>query len=233
MSTLTSKLAKFNSGTLRSPEALQVLKNAYLLLGLTLLPTIVGAYLGVLFPLYAVTGGIGGMLLFIVGAIAFINVIHRNKQTVVGIYWLLAFTLFVGFFIGPTIGLVMGLANGFKIIAMAIGGTAALFLILSGYAQITQRNFSQHSLGISLCVGLVLMIIMGVVNMIFLQMPAVALAISFVVLIICSMFIIYDTNKVIRGGETNYIVVATGFYLSLLNIFQSLMNLTGFFSLDE
>ena len=233
MSPISATLDKLNVNTLRQPEAVRVLKNAYLLLGLTLLPTILGAYLGMLFPIYALLGGIGGTILFLGGAFGFIQVVHRNQQTVTGIYWLLAFTLFVGYFVGPGLGAVLGLANGVKIVATAIGGTAALFLILSGYAQITQHNFSKHSLGVSLTVGLILMIIMSVVNMIFLQMPAIALAISFLVLIICSVFIIHDTNRVMRGGETNYIVVAMAFYLSLLNIFQSLMNLTGFLSLDE
>ena len=233
LNNLAGKIEQIKSNSFVVPGAARVLRNAYLLLSITMLPTILGAYLGSLFPIYSYLGAWLPILLFFGGLFWFSGIISRNKNSVTGIYWLLFFTLFVGYFFGPALGVALGSANGFKVVLSAIGGTAALFLILSGYAKVTERNFSQHSLGISLTIGLVLMIIMGLVNFFLLQMPALALALSALILIISSLFIIYDTNKVIRGGETNYIIVAMSFYVSIINIFSSLMNLLSFFNSDE
>ena len=233
MSNISATIDKFKSNSHHSPSAINVLRNAYLLLGITLIPTIIGAYVGSLFPIFNYAGGWGSILVFLAGIFGFIHVVHKNKNSVNGIFWLLFFTLFMGYFIGPSVGAVMGMENGFKIIASSIGGTAALFFILSGYARVTKHNFAKHSIAVSLTVGLVLAIIMSIINIAFLHMPAVALAISLVVLVICSLFIIYDTNNVIRGGENNYIIVAMSFYISLLNIFQSLLNLLSFFNSSD
>ena len=219
-----SNIAAAPTGAAAVARTNRVLRNAYMLLGITLLPTIAGAFVGALFPIYNYLG----MLSFVVffgGMIGFQVIVARNRHSVAGIGWLLGFTAFMGYMIGPMLHYALGLSNGVQIIALAAGGTAAIFFIMAGYATVTKRNFASPSISKMLFIGLVMAVLLSAVNVFFIGMPAISLAVSSVIIPICAMFILHTVNKVVRGGETNYIMVTMTLYIMLLNLFQSLMHL--------
>lgn len=202
----------------------RVLRNAYLLLAITLLPTIAGAFLGAAFPIFAYLGW-AGMLVFLAGLFGFQTMVIRNRHSAAGIGWLLAFTLFMGYMIGPMLGMAVGLRNGVEIIALAGGGTAAIFFVMAGYASTTKRDFSSPSLFKMLFIGMLMAFGLGIINSVFFGVSAIGLAVSSIFIPIAAMFILYTVNRVVRGGETNYILVTMTLYIMLLNIFQSLLHL--------
>ena len=207
----------------------RVLRNAYLLLGITLLPTIIGAFLGALFPLMAHLGWLS-LIVFLGAMFGLQTMVIRNRRSTAGIGWLLVFTFVMGYFVGPLVGYALGsLRNGMEIVATAIGGTAAIFFILAGYATTTKRNFASPSLFKMLFIGMVMAFVLGILN-VFIGIPALSLAISSVFIVIASGFILFTINNVVRGGEDNYIMVTMTLYIMLLNIFQSLMHLLMAFS---
>ncbi|MGU9952109.1 MAG: Bax inhibitor-1 family protein [Gammaproteobacteria bacterium WSBS_2016_MAG_OTU1] len=206
----------------------RVLRNAYLLLGVTMLPTIGGAFVGALYPLMQALGWMS-LIVFIGAMFGMQTMIIRNKDSVTGIYWLLAFTFVMGYFIGPLVGYAVGLSNGTQIIATAIGGTAAIFFIMAGYATVTKHNLSTPSIGKMLFIGMWMLFTVAILN-VFIDIPALSLAISSIVIVIASGFILYTVNNVVRGGEKNYILVTMTLYIMLLNIFQSLLHLLMIFS---
>ena len=202
----------------------RVLRNSYILLSITLLPTIVGAYFGVLFPLMMVSP-ILGFVAFLAAIFGLQYMVIRNRERPAGIAWLLLFTFVMGYFVGPLVGIALNsYSNGLEMVTTAIGGTAAIFFGMAGYATVTKRDFSQMSLGKVLFIGMWMMFVMMIVNM-FLQSTVVGLAISSVVILIMSTLILYTINRVVRGGESNYIMVTMTLYIALLNIFQSLLHL--------
>lgn len=202
----------------------RVLRNAYMLLGITLLPTIAGAFVGALFPLMAALGWMS-LIVFLGAMFGLQAMVIRNRNSAVGIGWLLVFTFVMGYFIGPMIGLALGsLRNGLEIVATAIGGTAAIFFLLAGYATTTKRNFASPSLFKMLFIGMIMAFVLGILN-VFIGIPALSLAISSVFIVIASGFILFTINNVVRGGEDNYIMVTMTLYIMLLNLFQSLMHL--------
>ena len=205
-------------------EMNRVLRNSYMLLGITLLPTIAGAFLGALFPLMAHLGWLS-LIVFLGAMFGFQAMVIRNRHSTAGIGWLLAFTFVMGYFVGPMVGYALGsLRNGLEIVATAIGGTAAIFFILAGYASTTKRNFASPSLFKMLFIGMIMAFVLGILN-VFIGIPALSLAISSVFIVIASGFILFTINNVVRGGEDNYIMVTMTLYIMLLNIFQSLMHL--------
>lgn len=206
----------------------RVLRNAYTLLGITLLPTIAGAFVGAIFPLMAALGWMS-FIVFFAAMIGMQTMVIRNRNSVAGIGWLLAFTFVMGYFIGPLLGYVVGLGNGIKIISMAAGGTAALFFILAGYATTTKRDFTSPSIFKMLFIGMWMLFIIYILGS-FLAIPAVSLAVSSLFMVVASGFIIYTINNVVRGGETNYILVTMTLYIMLLNLFQSLLHIIMVFS---
>ena len=206
----------------------RVLRNAYLLLGVTLLPTIGGAFVGALFPLMAYLGWMS-IIVFIAALIGLQKVVIKNRHRTAGIGWLLVFTFVMGYFIGPLVGYVLGRSNGLGVMAMAAGGTAALFFLLAGYASVTKRNLASPSLGKMLFIGMLMAFVLGILNA-FIVLPALGLAISTVFIVIASGFIIHTINRVVRGGEDNYIMVTMTLYIMLLNIFQGLLTLFSVFT---
>ena len=202
----------------------KVLRNSYILLAITLLPTIAGAYLGILFPLMLVSPIIG-FIAFMVAIFGLQAMVIKNRHNTAGIAWLLVFTLVMGFFTGPLVGYALSsYANGAQMVATAIGGTAVIFFGMAGYATVTKRDFSQMSLGKSLFIGMWMMFAVMIVNM-FLQSTVLGLAISSIVILIMSTMILYTINRVVRGGESNYILVTMTLYIAILNIFQSILHL--------
>ena len=206
----------------------KVLKNAYLLLAVSLIPSIIGAALGARFPIAYQLGF--WMLPIFIGVMFGMNfLIMKNRNSVSGIGWLLLYTLILGFFIGPLIGSIMGsFTNGFQIVASAVGSTAAIFFALAGYAAATKKNLSTPGMGNLIAVGMTIALIMMVLNF-FIQVPAVTLALSTMFAVISSCLIVYTINGVVRGGETNYIMVTLSLYISLYNIFSWALHMFSMF----
>ncbi|MEM7400819.1 MAG: Bax inhibitor-1/YccA family protein [Pseudomonadota bacterium] len=199
----------------------KVLRNTYALLSVTLIFSAIMAMVSTM-----VNTGYGVSLACSFGALALIwFVLPRTANSGAGIAVVFAFTGLLGFGLGPLLNHYLSLANGGELIATAMGGTAIIFLGLSGYALTTQRDFS--FLGGFLFAGLIVVLLAAVAG-IFLQMPGLFLAINAAVILLFSGFILFDTSRIINGGETNYVLATTGIFLSIYNIFISLLHLLGF-----
>ena len=222
--TITAPRAGLGAEYAASPQARRVLRNTYLLLGVTMLPTVAGAFAGAAFPLMAALGWMS-LLVFLGAMFGLQAMVIRNRHSMAGVWWLLAFTFVMGYFVGPLLGYALGsYSNGAELVGLAIGGTAAIFLGLAGYATVTTRDFAGMSLGKTLFIGMWMAFALAIVNY-FLQIPALALAISSVFIVIASGFILFTVNRVVRGGEDNYILATMTIYIMLLNLFQSLLHL--------
>ncbi len=216
--------SQFSSRYIARQSALatnKVLRNTYALLSVTLIFSALMAMVSTM-----VNTGYGVSLACSFGALALIwFVLPRTANSAAGIAVVFAFTGLLGFGLGPLLNHYLSLANGSELIATAMGGTAVIFLGLSGYALTTQRDFS--FLGGFLFAGLIVVLLAAVAG-IFLQMPGLFLAINAAVILLFSGFILFDTSRIINGGETNYIMATTGIFLSIYNIFVSLLHLLGF-----
>lgn len=199
----------------------KVLRNTYALLSTTL---IFSAFMAMASTMLNI--GHGASLACSFGALALIwFVLPRTANSAAGIAVVFAFTGLLGFGLGPVLNHYLNMANGPELIATSMGGTAIIFLGLSGYALTTQRDFS--FLGGFLFAGLIV-VLLAVLAGLFLQMPGLWLAINAAVIMIFSGFILFDTSRIISGGETNYILATTGIFLSIYNIFIALLHLLGF-----
>lgn len=199
-----------------------VLRNTYWLLALTMLPTVAGAYFGVTMGLPAISGwGWLGVLAVMIG---FIFAIQALRNSVMGIPVLLVFTGLMGLMLSPLLTRTLQYSNGAELIMLAFGGTAAIFATLASYATVTKTDYS--GMGKYLFIGLIILIIAGVAN-IFLQIPMLAVAFSVVAMIIFSLYIVYDVQQIVNGGETSYISATLSLYLDIFNIFQNLLHLLG------
>ena len=211
-----------------SSEAQRVLRNTYLLLALTMVPTIGGAFIGM------ATGGIIlqhpiiASLVMLAAVIGMQFAIVANRNSPIGIVLLLLMTGLLGWWIGPMLNYALALKNGAQLVGYAAGGTGLVLFAMAAIATTTKRDFS--FLGKFLFVGMIALIIAMFANMFF-QIPALALALSTLAIVIFSLFLLHDLSRIVTGGETNYIVATTGVYISMLNIFvnllQLLMALTG------
>lgn len=209
-----------------SVETNKVLKNTYLLLSMTLLFSAIMAGVSM-----ALQMGPMAHLLSFVGSIVLIwFVLPRTANSAAGIGVVFAITGLMGFGLGPLLNAYLSMANGSQVVMTALGGTGAIFLGLSAYAMVTKKDFS--FLGGMLFVGILVVLIGAIVN-IFLAIPFVSLAISAAVIMIMSGFILYDTSRIINGGETNYVLATVSLYLSIYNIFVSLLHILGAFSGDD
>jgi len=201
----------------------RVLRNTYMLLGVSMVPTILGALIGVQSGFGLLPGRpFLSLLVFLGIAFAFFWGIERTKNSGWGVALLLGFTFFMGLMLSGILRAALGFSNGGTLIAMAAGGTGTIFLVLSGVAATTKRDFS--FLGKFLFVGLILAIVAMVAN-IFFQIPALSLALSGVCILIFSGYILYDINRIVHGGETNYITATLAVYLDIYNIFVHLLNI--------
>lgn len=203
----------------------KVLRNTYALLSATLIFSAVMAMASTMMNI-----GYGASLACSFGALALIwFVLPRTAESAAGIAVVFGFTGLLGFGLGPVLNHYLNMAGGAELIATSMGGTAIIFLGLSGYALTTQRDFS--FLGGFLFAGLIVVILAAIAG-IFLQMPGLWLAINAAVIMIFSGFLLFDTSRIINGGETNYIVATAMIFLSIYNIFTSLLHLLGFASSD-
>ena len=201
----------------------KVLRNTYMLLALSMVPTVAGALLGVQtgFSLFAGSPMIS-FLLFMGIAFGFMWGIERTKDSAMGVVLLLGFTFFMGLMLAGILRVALGFSNGGSLIATAAGGTGAIFFTLAGIATVTKKDFS--FIGKFLMIGLVVVILASLAN-IFFQIPALSLTVSAVAVLIFSGYILYDISQIVNGGETNYISATLKVYLDVYNIFVNLLNL--------
>lgn len=205
-------------------ETNKVLRNTYLLLGMTLLFSAVCAAI-------TMAMGISPMvsLLMTIGAFITLFVVNKKADTASGIYWIFLFTGLMGGSLGYTLNFYLGVA-GPGLIMEALGGTALIFFALSAYVLTTKKDFS--FMGGFLMIGMLVVFVAAIAN-IFFSVPAVHLAISSAIIFLMSGFILFDTSRIIHGGETNYIRATVGLYLNIYNIFVSLLHILGVFGGDD
>ena len=204
-------------------EQQRVLRNTYGLLGLSLVPTAVGALLGLRVPLsilqaHPIVYGIGVLAVFY----GMIFAIERNRNSSMGVYLLLAFTLFMGVLLGPLLQVALGLKNGAQLVALAAGGTGLTFLLLSGIATAARRDFG--FLGNFLTVCAIIAMIAVVANL-FLASPVLHLTLCAVIMLLSAGLILWQLNAIVRGGETNYVSATLTLYVSVYNLFSTLLQL--------
>jgi len=210
----------------------RVLRNTYWLLALSMVPTVLGAWLGVAvgFNFFAANPFLG-FVVFMAVAFGFFFAIDKYKNSSIGVALLLAFTFFMGLLLSRLIGAVLGnYSNGSQLIMMAFGGTASVFLGMAALASSIKRDLT--GLGKWMMVGVIGLIVASVAN-IWLQMPALMLTVSVLAIVIFSALMLYDLKRVIDGGETNYITATLAIYLDVYNVFVNLLNLLGVFGGDS
>ena len=202
----------------------KVLRNTYWLLALSMLPTIAGAYAGmaVNFAAFYATSPIMAPLLMFGAMIASLFVVAALRNSAWGVLAVFGFTFISGLMLAPMLQLAAGFKNGGQLVALAAGMTAAVFFVMATIATVSKRDFS--FLRKFLFVGLILLIVASLANLFF-QIPALAVTISAVAVLIFSLYLLHDVSDIVRGGETNYIMAATGVYMSLFNIFANLLYL--------
>ena len=203
-------------------ERLKVLRSTYLMLSLTMIPTFIGAMVGLSTTGFIMRHPIMSSLIMIGAIIGIQFAIAKNRNNGLGVALLLGMTFILGWWLGPLLNIALSLRNGPQLIGIAAIGTGGILLAMSLIATTTKRDFS--FMGKTLFVGMIVVFLMMLANMFF-QIPALAMAISAVIIVIFSLFILHDVSKIINGGETNYIMAATGVYISLYNIFVSLLHL--------
>lgn len=216
-------------GTAASGSALQrnkVLRNTYWLLALSMLPTVLGAWIGVQTGITAgLTGGLG-MIVFLGGAFGFMFAIEKTKNSATGVPVLLAFTFFMGLMLSRMLAMVLGFKNGSDLIMTAFGGTAGVFFVMASLSTVIKRDLS--GMGKWLFIGALALMIGGVIN-VFVGSTAMFATIATLAIVIFSAYLLYDLKNIVDGGETNYISATLAVYLDLFNIFQSLLALLGIF----
>lgn len=201
----------------------RVLRNTYMLLAITMIPTIIGALVGLStnFTFLAQYPILGPLVMF-AGMIGLLFAVTATRNSVWGIVLLLAFTFVAGWWLGPMLQYALSMQNGGQLVGLAAGGTAIVFFSLAGYATVTRKDFS--FMGKFLFVGLILLIVASLANLFF-QVPAASLTISAIAVLLFSAYILYDVSDIIHGGETNYVMATMRLYLNIYNLFIHLLNL--------
>jgi modulator of FtsH protease len=214
-------LERLNGGAGYGVDTHKVLRNTYWLLALSMVPTVLGAWIGVQTGIVAhMTPGLS-FIVFMAGAYGLMFAVNATKNSSTGVFVMLAFTFFMGLMLSRLVGQVLGgYSNGASIIMTAFGGTAAVFFGMATLATVVKRDMSAVSRFAS--IGMMIAIAAVVMNL-FLASNALMLTISVVVMVIASLFIMIDVKRVIDGGETNYITAALAIYIDLYNLFQSLL----------
>jgi modulator of FtsH protease len=220
----TTTYNPINAGVSSVGERNRVLRNTYWLLALSMVTTVLGAWIGVTTGIArAMSPGIG-LVVFLGGAFGFMYAFEKTKNSAAGVPILLAFTFFMGVMLSRLVGAVLGLANGASLIMTAFAGTGAIFLGMATLSTVIKRDLS--SMGKFLFIGAIMLLVAGLANF-FIQSSALMMTLSVLAIGIFSAFILYDLKRVQDGHETNYITATLGVYLSLYNVFQSLLALMG------
>jgi modulator of FtsH protease len=205
-----------------SAEGQKVLRNTYLLLALTMVPTVIGAFVGMQTGGVIMASPIISSVVMLAAVIGLQFAIAKHRNSGLGVALLLLMTGILGWWLGPILNIALSMSNGMALVGYAAVGTGAVFLSMGAIAQTTKRDFS--FMGKFLFVGMIALLIALFANM-WLQIPALALTISTLVIVVFSLFLLYDLQRIIRGGETNYVMATTGVYMSLFNIFANLLYL--------
>ena len=206
----------------------KVLRNTYMMLGLTMIPTVIGAIAGTATNFsFLAQYPIMGPLLMLAAMFGLMFAVSAARNSIWGVVLLLAFTFVMGWWLGPMLQYALQFRNGGQLVGVAAGGTGLIFFTLAGIATVTRKDFS--FMGNFLMVGLVLLIIASVANLFF-QIPAASMTISALVVMLFSGYILYDVSQIIQGGETNYVMATLKIYLDIYNIFINLLNLLLAFS---
>ena len=209
-------------------EQNKVLRNTYMMLALTMIPTVIGAFVGMStnFSFMAESPIMSALLMF--GAMmGMMFAVSALRNSVWSIAALLGFTFVAGVFLGPILQVALHFSNGAQLIGMAAGGTGIIFFSLATIATVTKKDFS--FMGKFLFIGLILLIVASLANLFF-QIPALSLTLSSIAVLIFSAFILYDVSRIVHGGETNYVMATLGLFLSIYNLFISLLQLLMAFS---
>jgi len=204
----------------------KVLRNTYWLLALSLVPTVLGAWLGVASGITRSLSGGTGLIVFLGGAFGFIYAIEKTKNSAAGVPVLLGFTFFMGLMLSRMIAMVLGFKNGPELIMTAFGGTAGVFFVMASLSSVIKRDLS--GLGKWLFVGAIAIVVGAAIN-IFVGSTAGMMAISVAAIGVFSAYMLYDLKRIVDGGETNYISATLALYLDVINVFQSLLALLGIF----
>jgi len=215
-----------SSGYQSAASANKVLKNTYLLLSATLFFSAVMAAVSIALKVPSIA-----YIISVIGAMVMgIFVLPRTANSSKGIGVIFLITGLLGFGLGPILSMYLSLPNGPQTIATAFGGTGIIFLGLSGYALTSKRDFS--FMGGFLFAGMMVLVV-GMIANLFLQMPLLSLVVAGGIILVMSGFILFDTSRIVRGGETNYIMATYGLFLGIFNIFISLLQILGIFGNEE
>lgn len=207
-------------------ERNKVLRNTYWLLALSLIPTVLGAWIGVATGITQSLNGVLGLIVFLGGAFGFIYAIEKTKNSAAGVPVLLGFTFFMGLMLSRLIAMVLGFRNGTDLVMIAFGGTAGVFFAMASLASVIKRDLS--GMGKWLFVGAIVLMVGSIINVFVGSGPGM-MAISMLAIGIFSAYMLYDLKQIIDGGETNYISATLALYLDIINVFQSLLALLGIF----
>ena len=211
-------------------ERNKVLRNTYWLLALSMIPTVLGAWLGVATGITrSLTGGLG-LIVFLGGAFGFMYAIQKTKDSAAGVGVLLAFTFFMGLMLSRLLASILGMKGGSGIVMTAFGGTAAIFFVMATLSSVIKRDLS--GMGKWLFVGALVIMVGAIIN-VFVGSSLGMLVISTLAIGVFSLFMLYDLKRIVDGGETNYITATLGVYLSIFNVFQSLLIILGITSGDD
>ena len=206
----------------------RVLRNTYWLLAISLIPTVLGAAVGMTSGLNQIMATSPGMtaIFFLIGAFGLMFAIEKNKDSSLGVGLLLLFTFFMGVMLSRLLGFVLGMSNGTQLVMFAFGGTAIVFGTMATLASTIKRDLS--GMAKFMFIGVVILIVASLAN-IFLKLPALMLTISVVAIVIFSAFMLIDLQRVVNGGETNYVVATLAIYLDVYNVFSNLLAILGIF----
>jgi len=208
----------------------RVLRNTYWLLALSMVPTVLGAWVGVQTGISAAMSPGIGLVVFLVGAFGFMYAIEKTKNSAAGVPLLLAFTFFMGLMLARLLGVVLGLSNGTGLVMTAFAGTGVIFFGMATVSSVIKRDLTQ--MGKFLFIGMIMLLVAMIANF-FIQSSALMVTLSVLAIGIFSLFILHDLKRVQDGLETNYITATLGVYLSVYNVFSNLLALLGIFGGDR
>jgi modulator of FtsH protease len=221
---LQTEFPSYAGGVTSVDQRERVLRNTYWLLALSMVPTVLGAWIGVSTGVASMMSPGIGLVVFLAGAFGFMYAIEKTKNSAAGVPVLLAFTFFMGLMMARLVGTVLGMANGAGLVMTAFAGTGAIFLGMASLSSVIKRDLS--AMGKWLFIGVIMLLVAGIANF-FIQSSALMITLAVLAIGIFSAFILHDLKRVQDGQETNYITATLGVYLSLYNVFQSLLLLLG------
>lgn len=211
-------------------ERNRVLRNTYWLLALSMVPTVLGAWVGLATGINTLFSPGIGLIVFLAGAFGFMFAIEKNKNSAAGVPLLLAFTFFMGVMLSRLLGFVLGMGNGASLVMMAFAGTGAIFFGMATLSSVVKRDLT--NMGKFLFIGMIMLLVAMIANF-FIQSGPLMITLSVLAIGIFSLFILHDLKRVQDGLETNYITATLGVYLSIYNVFSNLLALFGIFGGDD